>query len=507
MKKAVSLEGSTQGKQVRGTPKHIAKQRPRELALLRFHLNVGLGRDQRQGSLLGILCVDLDDGKARGTGRHGSYHHTEQGTAAADAWRVRLASCGDHHLPFGFIPALDDGNFLIAAGQEGAVLDVFDADDRRIVLQHHGDGIKVVYVIDCDAHGRCLTGSQCEGLRVEAQASVLPRTGSLRRTARLRLRSRRWCDRSGLLLHGRLLRGRLPSRSANVALAADGDVLLGPGRDGPQIAASPARQANDAGCEHDQNVVLSVFHFVVGEQVLHQRDLREAGPAVDRLAVGLGEEAAQNVDFAFAQPNVMFDLVLTDDGLLNATDRRGASDLRDFEGDFQADFMVGVDSGRDVYVDANIDVGELRVDQWIDRSGTYSDASLKAARRDWDAAADVEFGRLAVNRLDLRVLDDVGHRVGQNEISCGAGQRHRVIRIQITEIQLVQGNSRTTAGRASSSTVVSRAGIRREGDRSRLARQDAEVAKAIRAGRQDFDLHHDFGFGFINIFQKSPGDR
>ena len=48
----------------------VATQAPtRQQEITGLHLNAGLGRNQRQGLLLGVLGIDLDDGKVGGAGR------------------------------------------------------------------------------------------------------------------------------------------------------------------------------------------------------------------------------------------------------------------------------------------------------------------------------------------------------------------------------------------------------------------------------------------------------
>src|SRR4030095_3204699 len=109
----------------------------------------------------------------------------------------------------------------------------------------------------------------------------------------------------------------------------------------------------------------------------------------------------------------MLNLVLADDGLLNAADGGGAGDLRDFQSNLKADFVIGMDPRSDVDVDADVYVGELCVDQRVDGSGADADACLEAAGGDGDAAADVELGGLAVNGTDFGILNDLGGGVSE----------------------------------------------------------------------------------------------
>ena len=62
----------------------------------------------------------------------------------------------------------------------------------------------------------------------------------------------------------------------------------------------------------------------------------------------------------------MFDLALADDGLADAADIGLAGDRRNVHGNLQRDFAVGVHVRRDVDVDADVEILELRVDQRVD---------------------------------------------------------------------------------------------------------------------------------------------
>src|SRR5215467_2601155 len=469
--------------------------------LLRFHLDVGFGGDQGQRLLLGVFGVDLDDGKAGRSGCHGSDYDPEQSAAAADAGGIGLASCGDHDLSLRFVTALHNRNLLVARGEKSSVLDVFDADDGRIILQHHRDGIEIIDVVDRYTEGSGLPGRQRKGLRVEVQAGVLIWRSGLR-GCRLGLSSARLRNRHVRRLRS-LLRRRLRPRRAEVTLSADGDILLDTRGDRPQVAARPVRHAHDTRNEHDQDVVFGAVRFVFGKQILHQGNLGKTWPSVYGFAVGLAKQAAQNAGLAFPQANVVLDLVLTDDRLLDAADGLEAGDLRDFQRDLEADFVVGVDARRDVDVHADVDVGELCVHERIDRRGPHADASLEAAGSDGHAAADIEFGWLAVDGANFGVLDDLAGRVGKHEVGGGAGKRNGVVARaegEALERRAVIGGRGAASGAALRRGRGSRG---RESDRSGLARENAQVTQPVGAGRENFHLNDHFRLGLVDVLQQA----
>jgi hypothetical protein len=89
--------------------------------------------------------------------------------------------------------------------------------------------------------------------------------------------------------------------------------------------------------------------------------------------------------------------------------------------------MIRVDARRDVNVHSDIDVGELRVNEWVYRRRPDANASLKAAGGDGHAATDIELGWLPVNRTNFRILNNFGGGVRQNEIRRGTWQSDGVI--------------------------------------------------------------------------------
>src|SRR5260370_10395037 len=120
----------------------------------------------------------------------------------------------------------------------------------------------------------------------------------------------------------------------------------------------------------------------------------EARPDDESLGVDLLEESAQDARFAFLQANVVLNFALADDWLLDAADGGGARYGRDFDGNFQTNLVVGMDAGRYVRVNADVDVLELRVHEGIDAGLA---PCLEASRSNGHAVADAELRRLAID--------------------------------------------------------------------------------------------------------------
>src|SRR5579863_5988615 len=80
-----------------------------------LHADGGLAGNQRDGLLLGVLGVHLNDGNIGRAGRERLYNDTEQSAAAVYAGSIGLACGGNNSLPVLLIHTLHDGNFLCSA--------------------------------------------------------------------------------------------------------------------------------------------------------------------------------------------------------------------------------------------------------------------------------------------------------------------------------------------------------------------------------------------------------
>ena len=106
---------------------------------------------------------------------------------------------------------------------------------------------------------------------------------------------------------------------------------------------------------------------------------------------------------------------------------------RDFERQFQGHVAVVMNAGRDVDVDANVNILKLCINERINADA--ADTGLERSRGHRDAVADLERGLLVVEGANLRVLDDLGVAVAQQR-----GKRRRrdadlkIVGIQVREL-------------------------------------------------------------------------
>ena len=88
--------------------------------------------------------------------------------------------------------------------------------------------------------------------------------------------------------------------------------------------------------------------------------------------------------------------------------------------------------GRHIDIHADVNVLELRIDQWIDHAracaNAHADSGLKAARRHRNAISDFERGFFAVAHADFGILDDPRFVIGKNCVRGCARQCGAVIR-------------------------------------------------------------------------------
>ena len=105
---------------------------------------------------------------------------------------------------------------------------------------------------------------------------------------------------------------------------------------------------------------------------------------------------------------------LADDRLVDAAQVDVAGHARNVQIHVQRDIAVVVHARRDFHVDADIDVGELRVDQRIDADA--ADARLEAAGGGGLAVADLQ-GRLhVIHGAQLRRLQHLGVGIAQHHL-------------------------------------------------------------------------------------------
>jgi hypothetical protein len=103
---------------------------------------------------------------------------------------------------------------------------------------------------------------------------------------------------------------------------------------------------------------------------------------------------------------------LADDRLLNSADGGSTRHGRNFDNHFHADFVIGMHTWSDVYVDTNFEILKLRVHQRVDARSANSDSRLEAAGGHWHLVAYAKLGGLPVDGANFGVLNNLGVRVG-----------------------------------------------------------------------------------------------
>ena len=141
-----------------------------------------------------------------------------------------------------------------------------------------------------------------------------------------------------------------------------------------------------------------------------------ASPGNAGLGLGLlvFGEAAQKLHRALGHADIVRDLALADDRLVDAAQVDVTRDARNVQVDVQRDIAVVMHARRDFHVDADIDEGELRVDQRIDAHA--ADARLEAAGGGGLAVADLQRRLHVVHGAQLRRLQHLRVGVAQYQL-------------------------------------------------------------------------------------------
>ena len=146
--------------------------------------------------------------------------------------------------------------------------------------------------------------------------------------------------------------------------------------------------------------------------------LASPGMPVMRLGLLVFGEAAQKLHRALGHADIVRDLALADDRLVDAAQVDVAGHAGNVQVDVQGDIAVIVHARGDFHVDADIDEGELRVDQRIDADA--ADAGLEAAGGGGLAVADLQRGLHVVHGAQLRRLQHLGVGVAEDGLEQGA---------------------------------------------------------------------------------------
>ncbi len=132
----------------------------------------------------------------------------------------------------------------------------------------------------------------------------------------------------------------------------------------------------------------------------------------------------------------MLHFSLADDWLSDPTNGSAAGLRRNFHRYLHADVAIGVYVRRNVQVHADVNVLELRVNQWIHEAraagGTNTNASLEAAGGNRDAITNFKFCRLTVDSAKFGVLHNFRAGIGQEKVCRSSGKcEYDIVLIQV----------------------------------------------------------------------------
>src|ERR1019366_3629418 len=157
--------------------------------------------------------------------------------------------------------------------------------------------------------------------------------------------------------------------------------------DTAQILRRVFRPAHDVRDQRDHQFLAITGDALAGEQSVEDRNAgqpRDAGPALGLLVLG---EAAQKLHRAIGHADIVRDFALPDDRLVDAARGDVARDTRNAYGHVHRDIVVVMHAAEDFHVDADVEEGELRIDQGVDAHA--ADAWLETAGGDGLAVADL----------------------------------------------------------------------------------------------------------------------
>ena len=108
-----------------------------------MHLDGRFAGDDRNGLLLRVVCVHLQNLQMRGPRTDRMNHESEYCSGAVHADGVGLPRGGYDHFSALSIDALNDRDLLIAAREKPAITHFFHLNDRGVVMhqQRYGEQI------------------------------------------------------------------------------------------------------------------------------------------------------------------------------------------------------------------------------------------------------------------------------------------------------------------------------------------------------------------------------
>jgi hypothetical protein len=145
--------------------------------------------------------------------------------------------------------------------------------------------------------------------------------------------------------------------------------------------------ADNVRSDGENDLYLLASDIFLAKEVFQNGKSGEPRIAAEGAGLLIFENAADQADFTVFQAGFMLDATLTDGGLGNAANGLGTGNRGNLEDHFESDFVVGVDVRSDVYVDANVDILKLGVDQWADATTADGSGGIRTSG-DGDAVAD-----------------------------------------------------------------------------------------------------------------------
>src|SRR5215510_7177166 len=165
--------------------------------------------------------------------------------------------------------------------------------------------------------------------------------------------------------------------------------------------------------EQDDNFCLIATLPLLREQVSQYRNVFQAGKAVERCCLVIGNEAAQNICFTFHQPDFMLYLTIREYGLRYSSDVAEVGNCANLNLHRHGYFTIEKHARRDVEV--HTDINELKIDNG--RSGRANECRLKTSRCNRDLGPDADRGQLSIRGAYRWILDQFGLRALRQKLS------------------------------------------------------------------------------------------